>query len=222
MSYAHGFRFIAGSVLASLLIVPLSARAQADAQKTVREFLQAWYVDRKSPEDLKSYVARDNGFNVGRSQAKGPVALAQQEPVNELFTGAFTKGTIRSESALPQTLGEMIEYAPAKKLQAIAGANPKPKQASKQYQPNCAMASEEFAVCKPEELPRGTVLPGSKPLSSDALAMYLWHLSQDYKGKLYVVLYSTKGAGLLRETAIQYWIQEDGAWKLAAFKGTNW
>lgn len=223
MTYARVFQCLAGvSLVASLLTTPQRARAQADVQKTVWEFLQAWYVERKSPEDLKRYVARDNGFNLGRPQAKGPAALSQQDPVNQLFTGAFTKGAITPESAVPRTLGEMIEYAPAKKPKAIAAANLKQKQASKQSQPNCAMASEEFAICKPEELPRGAVLPASKPLSRDPLAMYLWHLSQDYKEKLYVALYSTKGVGLLRETAIQYWIQEDGAWKLAAFKGTNW
>jgi hypothetical protein len=66
------------------------------------------------------------------------------------------------------------------------------------------------------------VLPAAKPSGNDPIANYLWHLSQAYKNKLYIVLYSTKGAGLLRETAILYWIQEGDSWKLAAFKGTNW
>jgi hypothetical protein len=39
---------------------------------------------------------------------------------------------------------------------------------------------------------------------------------------LYVVVYTAKGAGMLKETAVTYWIQENGSWKLAAFMGTNW
>jgi len=50
----------------------------------------------------------------------------------------------------------------------------------------------------------------------------LYHLTQAYKNKLYVAIYSTKGAGMLKETAVTYWIQENGLWKLAAFMGTNW
>ena len=36
------------------------------------------------------------------------------------------------------------------------------------------------------------------------------HLAEAYKGKLYVVLYAVKGAGLVREGVVSYWIEEDG------------
>ena len=187
--------------------------AQADIQKTVRDFLQAWYVDRKSPEELKNYVAKDNGFSLP-SNAQSSNALmtaARTDRVNQLFTGAFTKVPIGSEYVPPKTLSDAIEYAPAKR----------PSTRRTTSRENC-LTSVEFAICTPDQLPKGAVLPATKPSGNDPGANYLWHLSHASKGKLYVVLYSTKGEGLLRETAILYWIQEDNSWKLAAFKGTNW
>jgi hypothetical protein len=54
------------------------------------------------------------------------------------------------------------------------------------------------------------------------VAGFLYHLTQAYKGKLYVVLYTVKGPDMLKETAVTYWIQENGTWKIAAFMGTDW
>jgi len=201
------------SVLAFYLVLPSRPLyAQADIRQTVQSFLQAWYVDRKSPEELKSYIARDNGFNLTQPSPKAAVTGVRADPVNQLFTGAFTKVPIGSEAVRLNTLSEAIEYPPAK--------NP-PMKTRKTTSGNC-MTSLEFSICAPDQLPKGTVLPAAKPSGNDPIANYLWHLSQAYKNKLYIVLYSTKGAGLLRETAILYWIQEGDSWKLAAFKGTNW
>jgi len=213
MKHARRLKYLVSVLVLSFLLPPQPLHAQADVQKTVRDFLQAWYVDRQSPEQLKSYIAKDNGFNLAQSAqpSTARAATALTDPVNRLFTGAFTKGPIGAELATPKTLSEVIEYAPAKKPAAMASTG----------QQTC-LTSIEFAVCKPEQLPKGAVLPANKPSGKDPVADYLWHLNQDYKNKLYIVLYSTKGAGLLRETAILYWIQEGSSWKLAAFEGTNW
>lgn len=209
---SHCSTLICGLAL-SLLISPKTL-AQTDVQTTVRTFLQSWYVERKSPEELRSYVARDNGFALPRSAQppNAPRTAGPKDPISELFAGAFTKGPVGAEAAMPKTLSDVIEYGPAKNVRAAGAKN----------FPRCSLTSIEFAICKPEELPKGAVLPASKPSGKDPVATYLWHLSQDYKNQLYIVLYSTKGAGLLRETAILYWIQEGGSWKLAAFEGTNW
>jgi hypothetical protein len=213
MRHARRLRYLASALALCLLLPPKPLRAQADIQTTVRDFLQSWYVDRKSAEQLKSYIAKDTGFkleqNVRSSSAN--TAAASTDPVSQLFTRAFTQGPVGVESVTPKTLSEAIEYAPAKRPAAVASSG----------QQNC-LATIEFAVCKPEQLPKGSVLPANKPSSKDPVANYLWHLNQDYKNKLYIVLYSTKGVGLLRETAILYWIQEGNSWKLAAFEGTNW
>lgn len=194
------------------LISTQAVHAQTDIQQTVREFLQAWYVDRKSPDELRNYIAKDNGFHSpSNTTSKAPVTAARVDPVQQLFTGAFTRVPVGSESVRPKTLSDAIEYAPAKR----------PSTARATGQTSC-LTSTDFAICKPDQLPKGTVLPTTKPSGNDPVANYLWHLSDAYKNKLYIVLYSTKGAGLLRETAILYWIQEGKSWKLAAFQGTNW
>ena len=55
----------------------------------------------------------------------------------------------------------------------------------------------------------------------DNRAKYLDHLTREYKRRLYVVLYATKGSGLLRENVVLYWILEDSSWKVAMFQGTD-
>ena len=209
---SHWSTLICGLTLS--LLIPTKVLSQTDVQTTVRTFLQSWYVERKSPEELGSYIAKDNGFALTQSAQppNAPRTAAPTDPVKALFTGAFTKGPVGAEAAMPKTLSDVIEYGPAKNVRAATAKTPF----------RCSLTSIEFAICKPEELPKGSVLPMSKPSGKDPVATYLWHLSQNYKDKLYIVLYSTKGAGLLRETAIQYWIQEGGSWKLAAFQGTNW
>jgi hypothetical protein len=217
MRNARRLKYLASGLALCFLLPPAPLYAQADVQKTVREFLQAWYLDRKTPEELRSYVAKDNGFNLA-PPSTARAAAASPDPVNRLFTGAFTKGPNAADlAAQPKTLNELIEFSrpkiPAKKQGAMPSTDTLLK--------DC-MATIEFALCKPEQTPKGSVLPASKPSGKDPVANYLWHLSQDYKNKLYIVFYSTKGPGLLRETAILYWIQEDNSWKLAAFEGTNW
>lgn len=185
---------------------------QDDIQQTVQQFLQAWYVDKKPASELKSYIAKDNGFNLRQLSPTGrPITEARGDPVNQLFAGAFAKVPIGAQIVPSKTLSDAIEYPPAKHPSMSRGSG----------QRSC-LTTTEFLVCRPEQLPPGAVLPATQPSGKDPVANFLWHLSQSYKGKLYVVLYTTKGAGLLRETAILYWIQEDNSWKLAAFEGTDW
>jgi hypothetical protein len=190
----------------------LSLRAQGDIQSAVRAFLQAWYVDKKSPDELKTFVAKDNGFNLTAAAAtsKAPLTAARADPVHSLFAGAFVSVPVGMRLEPAKTLSDAIEFPPAKAPGAMTRSSPG------------ALVSSEFAVYKPEALPKGGFLPARKPGGNDPVANYLYRLTQAYKGKLYVVVYSTKGAGMLRETAVTYWIPENGVWKLAAFMGTNW
>lgn len=202
---------ICGVVVCSLF-PSQPAYSQGDIQQTVQQFLQAWYVDKKPAAELKSYIAKDNGFILPQLRPSGaPLTEARTDPVDQLFAGAFVKGPLTAEIVPPKTLSDAIEYPPAKR--------PSTMRSSVQ---NSCLTSNEFAICRPDQLPRGAVLPASKPSGNDPVANFLWHLRTSYKGKLYVVLYTTKGAGLLRETAILYWIQESNSWKLAAFEGTDW
>jgi len=184
-------------------------QAQADIQTTVRAFLQAWYVDKKL-DDLKSFVAKDNGFSLQQTPSSNrPSTSRAADPLNTLFRGAFPPPKVGERSASPpKSLNEAIEYPPAKNPSARAAPG--------------VIVTNEFAIYPAEALPKGSYLPIKKPAGNDPVADFLYHLTQAYKGKLYVVLYTVKGAGMLQETAVTYWIQENGAWKLAAFMGTNW
>ena len=193
----------------------LSLHAQGDIQPAVRAFLQAWYVDKKSPAELKTFVAKDNGFNLtpaAKASSKGPLTArtAPADPVGDLFAGAFAAPRIGMRIEQPKTLSDAIEYPPAK----APGAMTRSSQG--------AIISSEFAIYKPEALPKGSFLPAGKPRGNDPVSNYLYHLTQAYKGKLYVAIYTTKGAGMLQETAVTYWIPENGVWKLAAFMGARW
>ena len=204
--------YLISSLAVCLLVSSEPVNAQADIQQTVQQFLQAWYVDKKPASELKSYIAKDNGFHLAALSPTGrPLTEARADPVDQLFAGAFVKVPIGAEFLPPKTLSDAIEYPPAKR----------PSTARTSGRPSC-LTSSQFAICTPDQLPKGAVLPATQPSGKDPVANFLWHLTQAYKGKLYVVLYTTKGAGLLRETAILYWIEEGDAWKLAAFEGTNW
>ena len=195
-----------------------SLYAQADIQTAVRNFLQAWYVDRKSPEELKSFVASDNAFN---QQPPNPVAAAPAgrgpsrarsappDPLREFFRGAFPPSKVGERAAPPpKSLSDAIEYPPAR----VQGARTMPG----------SIITNEFAIYPAGSQAAKSFLPAKKPTGNDRVAAYLYHLTQAYKGKLYVVVYTAKGSGMLRETAFTYWIQENGAWKISAFMGTNW
>ena len=192
------------------LSVPLAAAS--DIESTVRSFLQAWYVDRKNPDELSRFIAKDNAFAFAPLEPSGSSrAAAPVDPWKEVFAGAFAKSSTGVRFEGPKSLSEAIEFPPAKNPLALGPTNNRH-----------AFMSGEFAIFKPEALPKGSVLPASKPSGKDPVANFLYHLAQTYPDRLYIAIYATKGAALLRETSILYWIQEDNAWKLAAFMGTNW
>jgi hypothetical protein len=199
-----------------LLVIALlgsTLHAQADIQSTVTAFLQAWYVDKKSPAELKSFVAKDNAFNLPqpKSAGKGKSLAQATDPLAQLFRGAFPQPRIGERAAPPpKSLSDAIEYPPAKS----AGAGNK-----KSFD---AIITNDLAIYRADSPQARSFLPTKKPSGSDEVANYLYRLTQTYKGKLYVATYAVKGAGMLHETAVTYWIQEDGAWKLSAFVGTNW
>jgi hypothetical protein len=211
MRYArltHRIPAVALGIVASIL--PL--RAQGDIQTTVRAFLQAWYVDKQSPDSLKSFVAKDNGFNLAPAAppSKTPLTAARVDPVHALFARAFVSPPIGARYEPPKSLSDAIEYPPAKAPGAMTRSA------------KGVILSSEFAIYTAEAAPKGSFLPAAKPSVGDPVTNYLYHLTQAYKGRLYVVVYTAKGAGMLKETAVTYWIQENGSWKLAAFMGTNW
>jgi hypothetical protein len=196
-------------VLASLAPVE-TLQAQADIESRVRAFLQAWYVDKKLDE-MKSFIATDNGFNLQPAPSSNlPSASRAPDPVSTLFNGAFTPPKVGERTVAPRSLSDVIEYPPAK-TQSRA-----PRAATG------VIITNEFAIYPAEALPKGSYLPIGKPAGNDKVAGFLYHLTQAYKGKLYVVLYTVKGPDMLKETAVTYWIQENGTWKIAAFMGTDW
>jgi hypothetical protein len=210
MRYAcrkHRLTDVAFGIVVSLL----SLRAQGDIQTTVRAFLQAWYVDKQSPDALKSFVAKDNGFNLAPAAppSRTPLTAARVDPQHELFARAFVSPPIGARFEPPKSLSDAVEYPPAKAPGAMTRSA------------RGVILTSEFAIYTPEAA-KGSFLPVSKPSAGDPVTTYLYHLTQAYKGKLYVVVYTTKGAGMLKETAVTYWIEENGSWKLAAFMGTNW
>jgi hypothetical protein len=230
MRHSRRLKYFVGGLALCCLASSAPLRAQSDIQQTVRAFLQAWYVDGKGADELKAYIANDNGFNLAPPPARVSATTskpsteralkpmekaAPADPVTQLFTGAFKStppsGTstapsenrmLREEHAVQRPLGDFIEYVPVKSMAKCS-------------------SSPEFAVCRPADLPKGSLLPSSKPSGNDPVANFLWHLSQAYKNKLYIVMYSTKAEGLVREGVIQYWIQEGNSWKLAAFVGLD-
>lgn len=177
-----------------------SLQAQPDVESTVRAFLQAWYVDKKPAADLKGFIAKVNGFSLQ------PPANKAADPLSALFAGAFLPLKAGERAvAPPKSLSDAIEFPAARTARMAPGV----------------IVNNEFAIYPAEALPQGTYLPTRKPDSDDPVAKFLYNLTQAYRGKLDVALYTVKGAGMLKEAAVTYWTQENGAWKMAAFMGTN-
>jgi hypothetical protein len=207
MRNAHRLKSLVLPVALALSVALPALRAQADLQSTVRTFLQAWYVDKKTPDELKSFIAKDNGFSLQPAGSANRATTSRAaDPVETLFKGAF----------VPPKVGERIEP-----LKGLSEAIARPPKNANAPEAKGVSPADEFAIYAADKLPKGSYLPAKKPEGNDPVANYLYHLTQAYKGKLYVVLYAVKGPGMLAETAVTYWIQENGAWKLAAFMGTN-
>jgi hypothetical protein len=88
-------------------------------------------------------------------------------------------------------------------------------------------AADHFAILAPDSTGDAALLPAEDvdPDRMDPAAQFLRHLKLAYRtnghNKLLIVVYATVGNGLLKEGVVQYWIQENDVWKLAAFQGTD-
>jgi hypothetical protein len=90
--------------------------------------------------------------------------------------------------------------------------------------PEAGSYASPFAIVRPESLPDGSLFPPARSNREqwDLQAQYLGRLREKYPGKIYVVLYYVAREGLLEESVVQYWIQEQGYWRIAALQGTDW
>ena len=209
-------RFVshAAAVIALTLIVVYGLKAQNEKAllSTVKDFLNTWYITRDYGR-LMQFVAKDNALS-----DQGIRSEMSRDGHEVSWSQIFGAG-VPSRSARFAKLEDAITYSipslPAdsgrlKYLNAGPGGEVK----------------DPFAIIDPASAPPGSLLPRAdlperERLEFDSLARYLDRLNRDYKGHLYVVVYTTKGRDLPRETAVLYWILEDG-WKLALFQGTDW
>jgi hypothetical protein len=89
-------------------------------------------------------------------------------------------------------------------------------------------SGNNFAIVVPELAALSLFPPEKVPQEKlDPPSQLLWHLRNQYyksnekENRLYLVVYSTTGTGLLQETSVLYWIREQAGRKLAAFQGTE-
>jgi len=184
---------------------PVSVRTDWHALRTVaREFVTAWYVKHADSKDLNRYVATDNEFTVPGILTQ--LKMTGKSPWQSVFTAAFSKG---APSIL--SLKDAIQYS----IPSTPGPNqPKPLNVTD------GVLDDPFAVLDPSTLPHGTLFPNVESPARGTTnysprATYLNHLRNTYSGKLYLVVYSTKGPSLIESGFVLYWILEGADWKLA-------
>lgn len=183
-----------------------------DIQETVQRFLSTWYID-KNFGSLLGFVARDNVYNAANLETLG----------------------LKSSSALWLRLFSDAFESSSNRISKLEGALEYHKPAFRDPARNLQYANSEavnsgaalYGIIDPGSVPDGAVFPRSAATDLqrahwDVQAKYLEHLRQDYRMKLYVVIYATVGPGLVRETVVQYWIKEGNCWRLSALQGTNW
>jgi hypothetical protein len=176
----------------------------------VHDFLQAWYVD-QNLDSLGGFIATDNSENylADRGMLPNDVFLSYWA---SLFYSAFEErpGLVRFESLKDAISYEEPDFPTESRL-------------SYRNDPgsNFAIVVPELAALSlfpPEKVPQEKLDPPSQ---------LLWHLRNQYfksnekENRLYLVVYSTTGTGLLQETSVLYWIREQAGRKLAAFQGTE-
>ena len=89
-------------------------------------------------------------------------------------------------------------------------------------------SKDYFAIISPDSA-ADSLFPQSNIPSGqlDPPSQFLGHLREKYfssnpdQNRLSLVVYTTNGDGLVRETSVLYWIKEQTGWKLAAFQGTD-
>jgi len=184
------------------------AQEKADIQSTVRNFLTLWYVE-KDYAQLQKSIAEENVFSKLTTSEQRERA-SPRDIWAQIFADAFEDSKVRFRS-LSEAIG-FPEPALPPDAKPLFYSNAGPD----------GRLLDPFAVVKPESFPPGSIFPLAAEYAKDRQARYLYDLSQSKKGRLYVVMYVTKGRGLVIETAVLYWVQEGGLWKLAAFQGTDW
>lgn len=186
----------------------------SDLRETVREFLNEWYV-RQNLDGLSRYLAEDNA---ARSMAELGFLPggAVRSYWDSLFAEAFENGP-GAEHFLE--LSNAIQYRePSLPVSAasLRYLNDNPEQ-------------DHFAILAPNSIADVALLPPTPGQGEqmDPSAQFLKHLKETYRAedpkqnRLLIVVYLATGAGLLKETAVSYWIKEGTAWKIAAFQGTD-
>jgi hypothetical protein len=203
------FNPISGSspvALSSLDTKQGTEAAKTDLIDSVEDFLEAWYV-RRNYTQFRTYIARENGF-VAEARAN-KLGISPDLLIAGLFQEAFVP-VPNQQAQIAAGLVDFIYSPPVStRLHEIQPILDRTEQGNRL-----------FSVFTKDQFPAGSVLPRTRP--RDDAALFLFRVQQKYD--LRVVIYVTKPhVGLVQETAVTYWIkQKDGAWKLAAYEGTDW
>ena len=202
--------------------IPLKLKSTAAPlpllRDSVKAFLTTWYIDRDL-DTLGAFVARDNVFAYNKGQFTH--GLTSMSAWKELFGGAFVAHT----SALhPAALGEVLDnYQPPT-------MPPGTKELTYLNAGDDGLPKDRFAIINVSSLPPGSLLPTPATQErSSRNRSFLVHLVSGYHSEgdptsadLAIVVYLIRPhTGLVRETAVTYWIREEGLWKLAAYNGTD-
>lgn len=191
-------------------VTAIGADDRAKLRSTVTDFLQTWYVKRDYDGAAK-FIAKDNAF--ASSDVRTEMQLAPVDrPWRRIFDESFHESSEHIESLRAAIGYSRPDADNSPQTMTYMNANP------------AGEISDPFAIIDPESTPPGSFFPrldlsAKQRERSDARAKFLDHLQRDYKGRLSIVVYSTKGSALLHETVVQYWIKEGGSWRLAAFQG---
>jgi hypothetical protein len=192
--------------LASLDTNPTAGAAKSDLIDSVEDFLEAWYV-RRNYSQFRSYIAQENAYE---AEAKANKPRVSQDL---LIAGLFHDAFIPVPQQQPQITGRLSDFIYSPLVSAL-GQEIRPTLDRREQ------GNRLFSVFTVDQFPPGGVVPRTRP--RDDAALFLFRLRQKYE--LRVVIYVTEpDRGVLQETAVMYWIrQRDGAWKLAAYEGTDW
>ena len=184
----------------------------SDIEESVHNFLLAWYVEHNF-DRLLGFVAKDNVYNEANFKSLGVKSAASLW--SRLFSDAFEK----SEARISKLEGALLYRTPV-----FDDSSVKLKYVNARI---IDAGTASYAIIDPDSLPSGALFPSldavdQRRVKWDVQAQFLDHLRKAYAKKMYVVVYAVIAAGLVRETAVQYWIKEDNCWKISAFQGTNW
>jgi hypothetical protein len=186
----------------------------SNLRETVRDFLSEWYV-RQNLDGLDRFIAKDNAAYALAERGILPDGVVRSHWAT-LFSQAFEEGP--GADRVPELPNAITYQEPSlpKFVPPLKYENENP-------------AADHFAILAPDSTAETALLPSERVNSDqmDPAAQFLRHLKLTYRtkdlehNKLFIVVYATAGTGLLKEGVVQYWIQESGTWKLAAFQGTD-